>query len=160
MPLTLEMVSVPFSLGGCIHHSERCIVGLRPRVVLAASASPTLRKKLPSPSTHLTPVWHRVREDGLSRLEKTQVWLENAAWISKLETGDENPGSERRKSNRIRELPRMSGACSLADRQCNGRHLRRLGLTFATMNLPVSPIARKSHSRDGESGRQKDRFRE
>ena len=157
MPLTFETVSVPVILGGCILHSERCMAGLRPRVVPAAS--PTLRETLPRPSTHFTPVWHGVREDGMSRLEKTQVWLEHAVWIGKLETGDESPEAERRKSNRIRELPRMSGACSLPDRQCNGRHLRRLGLTFATMNLPVSPMARKSHSRDRESGRRKARFR-
>ena len=157
MPLTSGKVSAPGILGGCIHHSERCMDGQRPRVVL--TASPTPRKALPGAKSRFTPVWHRVRENGLPRLETKQVPLEHAVWIAKLETGDESPGAKRRKSSRIRELPRMSVACSLADRQCYGRHVRRLGLTFATMNLPLSTLVRKSHSRDRESGWRKGRFR-
>ncbi len=139
-----------------MQQSERCMDGQRPHVVLAASAK--LRMTMPGASTHFTPVWHQVRENGFPRLEKSQVALGHAVWIAKLETGDESPGAERRKSSRIQELPRMSVASSFADRQCYGRYVRRLGLTFATMGLPVSPLARKSHSRDRESGWRMDRF--
>ena len=130
---------------------------LRPRVVVAVS--PMLRMTVPGASSHCTSDWHRGRKSGLPRHEKTQVPLEHAAWIGKLETGDWRQRAERRKSNRRWVLPRMSVACPLAEIQCNGRHVQRFGLTIATTNLPASPHGRQGHSKDRESGWQMDCFK-